>query len=216
MVGNFYELGPWRVSSSHRQNVEQVALNPNSKSWNRIFGLLFLDNPIDVGFSIASTPEEIPRNQKDVAKHLYIAIKKFIELNESFKDRAIYITGESYAGKYVPAIGYRILKKNALLPDPSKVNLVGVVIGNGLTDPISQVATHAANAYYFGLINDKQKSKLELLQQKAISLAKNGNWSEATNARSKVLNTLQKMTEMPTLYNIRRQKPYQNHLVAKF
>ncbi|XP_015075010.1 serine carboxypeptidase-like 50 [Solanum pennellii] len=216
MLGNFYELGPWRVSSSHIQKIEHVALNPNNRSWNRIFGLLFLDNPIGVGFSIAATPEEIPRNQKGVAKHLYIAIKKFIELNESFKDRPIYITGESYAGKYVPAIGYQVLKKNVMLPVRSRVNLAGVVIGNGLTDPISQVATHAANAYYFGLINEKQRKQLELLQEKAISLAKNGNWSEATNARSKVLNTLQNMTEMPTLYNIRRHKPYQNHLVAEF
>uniref|UniRef100_A0A0V0GUM3 Putative ovule protein n=1 Tax=Solanum chacoense TaxID=4108 RepID=A0A0V0GUM3_SOLCH len=64
MLGNFYELGPWRVSSSHRQNVEHVGLNYNPRSWNRIFGLLFLDNPIGVGFSIAATPEEIPRNQK--------------------------------------------------------------------------------------------------------------------------------------------------------
>uniref|UniRef100_A0A3Q7G9P3 Carboxypeptidase n=1 Tax=Solanum lycopersicum TaxID=4081 RepID=A0A3Q7G9P3_SOLLC len=112
MLGNFYELCPWRVSSSHRQKIEHVAHNPNNGSWNRIFGLLFLDNPIGVGFSIAATPEEIPRNQKGVAKHLYIAIKKFIELNESFKDRPIYIAGESYAGKYVPAIGYQVLKKN--------------------------------------------------------------------------------------------------------
>lgn len=71
----------------------------------------------------------------------------------------------------------------------SKVNLVGVVIGNGLTDPISQVATHAANAYYIGLINDKQRNQLESIQGKAISLAKRGNWSEATNATSDVLNT---------------------------
>lgn len=110
MLGNFYELVPWRVSSSHRQN---VALNPNPGSWNRIFGLLFLDNPIGVGSSIAITHEEIPRNQKDVVKHVCIAIKKFIELNESFKDRPIYITGESYAGKFVAAIGYQVLKKNA-------------------------------------------------------------------------------------------------------
>ncbi|MCD7463631.1 hypothetical protein HAX54_050968 [Datura stramonium] len=41
-----------------RQNVEHVSLKPNHESWNRIFGLLFLDNPIGVGFSIASTPEE--------------------------------------------------------------------------------------------------------------------------------------------------------------
>ncbi|KAK4368750.1 hypothetical protein RND71_012542 [Anisodus tanguticus] len=189
----FSTPSPWHVS-----------LKPNRGSWNQIFGLLFLDNPIGVGFSIASTPEEIPRNQKDVAKHLYIAIKQFIKINASFKGRPIYIIGESYVRKYMPAIGYHALKKNGKLRHVhSKVNLVGVVIGNGLTDPVSQVATHAANAYYIGLINDKQKRQLESLQAKAISLAKKGYWSEATNARSEVLNTLKNMTGMATSYNIR-------------
>lgn len=121
MLGNFYELGPWRVS--HRQrNVQRVGLERNSGSWNRIFGLLFLDNPIGAGFSIAETPEEIPRDQHGVAKHLFAAVTSFVGLDPSFKTRPIYFTGESYAGKYVPAIGYYILKKNAQLPPSKQVN----------------------------------------------------------------------------------------------
>ncbi|CAK9157566.1 unnamed protein product [Ilex paraguariensis] len=215
MIGNFYELGPWRVAS-HKQNDEQISLEPNPGPWNRIFGLLFLDNPIGVGFSIASTPEEIPRTQHVVAKHLFIAIRKFTALDPSFKSRPIYVTGESYAGKYVPAFGYYILKKNAQLPLSRQVNLAGVAIGNGLTDPETQVATHAVNGYYLGLINEKQKTHLEELQVEAVGLIKSGNWSEATNARSRVLDALQNMTGLATLYDFRRLIPYQDSLVGKF
>ncbi|MCE0481680.1 Serine carboxypeptidase-like 50, partial [Datura stramonium] len=135
MLGNFYELGPWRVSSSHGQNVEHLSLERNPGSWNRIFGLLFLDNPIGTGFSVASSPEEIPTNQHDVAKHLFIATRKFVALDSLFENRPIYLTGESYAGKYVPAFGYYTLKKNKGLPKSRRLNLAGVAIGNGLTDP---------------------------------------------------------------------------------
>lgn len=215
MLGNFYELGPWRVSSSKGKTAEKISLDPNPGSWNRIFGLLFLDNPIGAGFSVASTPEEIPTNQYDVAKHLFIAIKKFIASDASFKTRPIYITGESYAGKYVPAIGYYTLKKNAYLPQSSRVNLAGVAIGNGLTHPVVQVATHAINAYNLGLINDKQKTQLEELQEVAVGLTERGNWSEAVSARSRVLRALQNMTGLATLYDFRRQTPYEDELVAK-
>lgn len=210
MIGNFYELGPWLV------NPQDLSLEPNPAPWNRIFGLLFLDNPIGVGFSIAASIEEIPRNQHDVAKHLFIAIKNFIALDDTFQKRPIYISGESYAGKYLPSLGYYILKKNRNSPRESRVNLGGVAIGNGLTDPEVQVGTHAVNAYNMGLINEKQRTLLEKLQLEAVRYVQSGKWGEATTARSRVLNTLQNMTGLATLYDFRRLTPYQDDAVAEF
>ncbi|PIN12865.1 Serine carboxypeptidases (lysosomal cathepsin A) [Handroanthus impetiginosus] len=209
MLGNLFELGPWIVN-------QELSLEPNNGSWNKIFGLLFLDNPIGTGFSIAASPEEIPRNQKDVAKHLLIALKKFVALDKSFKNRPIYLTGESYAGKYLPALGYYILKKNALLPSEKRVNLAGVAIGNGLTDPEIQVVTHGVNAYNLGLINEKQMTLLEKLQFEVVQFIRSGKWNEATNTRIGVLETLTNMTGLATLYDFRRLTPYPTRLVAKF
>lgn len=48
----------------------------------------------------------------------------------------VALGGESYAGKYVPAIGYYILKKNSELEvSEIVINLAGLTIGDGLTDP---------------------------------------------------------------------------------
>uniref|UniRef100_A0A2P2L1A0 Carboxypeptidase n=1 Tax=Rhizophora mucronata TaxID=61149 RepID=A0A2P2L1A0_RHIMU len=209
MLGNFLELGPYRVN-------EQLVLEPNLASWNRIFGLIFLDNPIGAGFSIASGTEDIPRDQHAVARHLFAAITGFIELDPGFKDRPIYVTGESYAGKYVPAIGYYILKKNTKLPVSKQVNLKGVAIGNGLTDPLTQVQTHAVNAYFSGFINEKQKRELEEAQGEVVKLVKIANWSGATDARNEVLNLLQNMTGLATLYDFTKKMPYRMDLVTKF
>jgi vitellogenic carboxypeptidase-like protein len=200
----------------HDRNPNQLSLEPNSGSWNRIFGLLFIDNPIGTGFSIAANPEEIPRNQPVVAKHLFKAIIGFLEQNPNFKNRPLYITGESYAGKYVPAIGYYILKRNPLLPESERVNLKGVAIGNGLTDPVTQVATHADNAYFSGLVNEKQKGELEKAQIEAIRFVEMANWSEATSARSRVVDLLQNMTGLATLYDFTKKNPYKTGLVTKF
>ncbi|CAO2828509.1 unnamed protein product [Amaranthus hypochondriacus] len=210
MVGNFYELGPWRVN-------HKMELQKNNGSWNRIFGLLFLDNPIGTGFSIADSPDEIPRDQHGVAKHLFIAIKSFIALDGSlFGSRPIYITGESYAGKYAPAIGYYIVRKNKQLPLKERVNLAGIAIGNGLTDPITQVTTHGLNAYFSGLINEKQKTHLEKAQREVVKLVMEKKWSEATDARSSLLRMLQNMTGLATLYDMRRKIAYESDLVERF
>ncbi|PIA61736.1 hypothetical protein AQUCO_00200018v1 [Aquilegia coerulea] len=209
MIGNFYELGPWRVTSS-------AVLKPNPGAWNNLFGLLFIDNPIGTGFSIAETREEIPKDQETVGKHLFIAIRKFVALNPSFKSRPIYITGQSYAGKFVPAIGYYILQQNSRLRLSQHVNLMGVAIGNGFTDPITQVTTHAETAYYIGLINEKQRVQLEEFQSEAVKLVQEGKWSNATHARTKVLSTLANMTGLATINDYRRTKPYNTGLVREF
>ncbi|XP_004298466.1 PREDICTED: serine carboxypeptidase-like 50 [Fragaria vesca subsp. vesca] len=210
LFGNFMEIGPWHVNLyHHHHDLENQAfvLEPNPGSWNRIFGLVFLDNPIGSGFSIASSSEEIPRDQFSMAKHLYIAITKFIELDPMlFSSRPLYVVGESYAGKYVPAIGYYILKKN----DESDhvINLAGVAIGNGLIDPETQVATHADNAYFSGLINEKQRREMEMYQNEAIRLAKLKRWRDATNARYRVVDMLSDMTGLATLFDYSKKAPY--------
>ncbi|KAI5653084.1 hypothetical protein M9H77_30271 [Catharanthus roseus] len=58
------------------------------------------------------------------------------------------------------------------------------------------------------------KEVLERLQAEAVELTKIGNRSEATEARSKDLSTLQNITGLATLYDYRRQIPYQDDLVA--
>ncbi|XP_058101166.1 serine carboxypeptidase-like 50 [Magnolia sinica] len=212
MVGNFFEFGPWLVHSDPSDSKNPI-LKSNPGAWNRLFGLIFIDNPIGTGFSIATTEDEIPRDQNSVAKHLFIALQAFLSLNPSFKSRPLYITGESYAGKYVPAIGYYILQQNLRLPASRRVNLQGVAIGNGLTDPATQVATHAVTAYYSGLINARQCDQLEEFQAEAVKLTREGRWREATDARSHVLDWLQNATGLATLYDLRRKRPYETDMV---
>ncbi|KAK7362563.1 hypothetical protein VNO77_04679 [Canavalia gladiata] len=209
MIGNFFELGPWFVTKS-------LTLQRNPSAWNRIFGLLFLDNPIGTGFSLASTRQEIPTDQNTVAKHLFAAITRFIQLDPLFKHRPIYIAGESYAGKFVPAIGYYILKKNAQLEVSERVNLAGVAIGDGSTDPVTQVTAYALHAYFVGLINERQKNEVEKAQLEAVRLIKMRNWSVATDARDTVLELLQNMTGLATLYDYTKKAPYRDDFVEKF
>ncbi|KAH9739671.1 serine carboxypeptidase-like 50 [Citrus sinensis] len=197
MLGNFLEVGPWRVTHRPNTTQQQLALEPNLGSWNRISGIVFLDNPIGTGLSFAVTNDEIPRNQSSVAKHLFAAINGFIDLDPLFKNRPIYVTGESYAGKSIPSIGYHILKQNKRVPVSKREKLHGVAIGNGLTDPVSQVAVHALNAYFIGLINGRQRVELEKAQRKAIRLVKMGSWSDATNARhDSLVTSLLRMDEV--------------------
>ncbi|MED6137662.1 hypothetical protein PIB30_067039 [Stylosanthes scabra] len=179
MLSNLNAVGPWLLT-------ETFTLEPNPGAWNKLFGLLFLDNPIGTGFSIASSLQEIPTDLEGVAEHLYVAITGFLRRNPVYKHRPIYIVGQSYGGKYPTTTANFILKKNAELHPSQRVNLVGVAIGDGLIELLTQIATVPANAYYVGLINEKQKSELEKDQLQVVRLTQIQNWSEADNEWTRV------------------------------
>lgn len=52
------------------------------------------------------------QNITQVAKHLYSGLNQFFHLFPSLASNPFYITGESFAGKYIPAIGYEIYERN--------------------------------------------------------------------------------------------------------
>lgn len=47
-------------------------------------------------------------------------------------NRPFYITGESYAGHYIPAVAHHIWAFNKAADPAERINLKGVAIGNGL------------------------------------------------------------------------------------
>lgn len=210
MTGNLFELGPWLLA-------DDLHLRPNPFSWNRRFALLFIDSPIGTGFSTAASPAYIPRDQPAIATHLFSALQSFFSSRAPFfRSRPLYLTGESYAGKYIPAAAYHILRQNPLISPSIRINLVGVAIGNGLTHPTAQIRTHAPTAYYAGLINDRQRAQLEKLQDEAAELASAGEWLKAADARNHALSWLQNATGLATLYDLTKKKPYHTSQLGIF
>lgn len=83
---------------------------------------------------------------------------------------------------------------------------------------MNQVSTRAANAYYSGLINERQKNELEKLHREAVKqLTKMSKWREATNARSHILHMSQRMTGLATLHDFsKKNHPYETEMVFAF
>ncbi|CAG2122864.1 unnamed protein product, partial [Medioppia subpectinata] len=101
LFGLFNEHGPFVLNKNLKATLREY-------SWNQEFSVVYIDNPVGTGFSFTDNDAGYAKDETDVARDLYEAIQQFLTLfpNERLND--FYITGESYAGKYVPAIAYKI------------------------------------------------------------------------------------------------------------
>jgi len=72
----------------------------------------------------------------------------FLEQNPEMQGKDFYITGESYAGHYIPAVAHYFMTHSEDL----KINFKGIAIGNGWVDPYHQYPEYAEYAYDNNLI----------------------------------------------------------------
>lgn len=90
MVGLFQELGPCRI----RNDSTAVDLNPYS--WSNNSNILFIDQPLGVGFSVSSSPAV--GTSQDAAADVWKFLQIFLEDNRfsSLVNKKLAIWTESY------------------------------------------------------------------------------------------------------------------------
>ena len=109
-------------------------INPNS--WNKYANVLYIESPAGVGFSYIDSARDNDWYVDDVqaGKENLEALLSFFKKFPQYKQNEFYISGESYAGIYVPYLAYNVLKYNEKQTDAKKIRLNGMLVGNGVTD----------------------------------------------------------------------------------
>lgn len=125
LTGLFAELGP----SSIDEDIK-VVFNPHS--WNANASIIFLDQPVNTGYSYSGGSVS---NTVAASKDVYALLTLFFHQFPQYSHQDFHIAGESYAGHYIPVFTTEILRH----PDRN-INLKSVLIGNGLTDAMTQYA----------------------------------------------------------------------------
>ena len=85
-----------------------------------------------VGFTYSDDDEDYKNTDDTTMMDNLLAVEKFFELFPEQAEKDFYITGESYAGIYVPTLAEGILEK-ALNGTYTGAPLKGIAVGNGCT-----------------------------------------------------------------------------------
>lgn len=123
MTGLFMELGPASINS-------KIKTVENPASWNSNASVIFLDQPVNVGYSYSDNPVS---STQAAGVDVYAFLTMFFDTFPEYAKQDFHITGESYAGHYIPQFAAEILKHKE-----RNINLKSIAIGNGLTDGLTQ------------------------------------------------------------------------------
>lgn len=123
MMGLFMELGPSGITKDGKVKYNEFA-------WNNNASVIFIDQPVNVGYSYSSGSVT---NTVAAGKDIYALLTLFFKQFPEYSKQSFHISGESYAGHYIPVFASEILSHKK-----RNINLQSVLIGNGLTDGYTQ------------------------------------------------------------------------------
>lgn len=121
---------------------------------------MWVDQPAGVGYSYGA---KVDHNETEVAEDMYHFVQEFLKAHPEYQRHELFVFGESYGGHYAPAVSNRIFKGN-MNKEGLHVNLKGVGVGNGLTDPVVQYQYYPAmamnNTYGVKAVSEEQYAKM--------------------------------------------------------
>jgi cathepsin A (carboxypeptidase C) len=160
------ENGPCSV------NHDGATTTINPYSWTESAHVLWLDQPAGVGFSYG---QETDTNEQMISEDAYYFLQAFFQTYPQYQSNPLFIVGESYGGHYAPAIAHRIWIGNAnLKPTTIHLNLSGLGIGNGLTDPAHQYPAYVDmvtnNSHGIKIVDDATADAMRDIVPKCVAL----------------------------------------------
>ncbi|XP_070150294.1 venom serine carboxypeptidase [Polyergus mexicanus] len=204
MFGLFLENGPFIVTANK-------TLKMRKYSWTLTHNVIYIDNPVGTGFSFTDNEKGYARNETDVGRDIHTALVQFFLLFPELQNNDFFVTGESYAGKYVPAVSHAIKDHN--IKAETKINLKGLSIGNGLCDPENQLL-YGDYLYQIGLVDRNGKAEFQKYEQQAREFIKQKKFVKAFEIFDILLNG--DLNGIPSLFhNLTGFDYYFNYLNVK-
>ncbi|KAF5358669.1 hypothetical protein D9758_007755 [Tetrapyrgos nigripes] len=118
LVGLMTENGPLQVTGD-------FSIVGNNFSWNKLADAFWVDQPVGTGFSTSDATGYV-LDEDQMGQDFLGFLTNLVKVFPSLATRPFYLTGESYAGTFIPYIAKTIFST----PNPP-VNLKKIVIGDG-------------------------------------------------------------------------------------
>lgn len=99
----FYSSGPLSFDTANYSG-GLPTLYDNPFAWTKVVSIIYLDSPVGTGYSYSRSLEGYYTRDKKAAAQVYEFLRKWLLKHPTFKYNQVFIGGDSYAGKVLPAV----------------------------------------------------------------------------------------------------------------
>lgn len=121
LMGLFEEIGPFRPNKHGK-------LDYNPLAWTKFANIVFVEQPIGVGFSWSKLKKDYKSNDDESSEDNLNFVLNFFKKYPEFKKNKLYLISESYGGHYVPQWANKIINYNKR--NNNELNFNGFMVGN--------------------------------------------------------------------------------------
>lgn len=188
--GNFIEIGPLTLDQE-----------PRPTTWVKDFNVVFVDNPVGVGYSyISDNNAKLVENNQEIGEDLVRFLKSFLQNFDEFQTVPLYIFGESYGGKM--AVEFAIQLDKEIQNRNIRANLKGIGLGDSYISPIDYILNYAPIALNLGLTDKHGYKSIEMLAKQIQVAIEKGDFEEASEIENKITVAVIEATRGIDIYNI--------------
>jgi len=124
------------------------------------------------------------------------------QIQPQYSSNPFYIFGESYAGKYIPWLGYTILANN--LNHTQKINLAALGIGDGYVNPLYIVGSWAPFLQRNNLLTEQQVTDANQTYAQFAQYIAQKDFEDADDVGNQLLDDLMSEAGVGDVYDIRK------------
>lgn len=163
----FNYIGPLRVKGTGAG----LHVERNQLGWNGMGNLLVVDQPLNVGFSYENLGH-ITRTTEEAALYFTNFLYNFYRTWNLSSTTSVYITGESYAGHYIPVFTQYLLSNRSL-----GISVKGIGIGGAYIDSYIQDNYFDAVLNSYGIVDTATADLLTSYQVKSMMHIRKGRYA---------------------------------------
>ena len=129
---NFLFSSPLRIHQAEDSTSStgySYTMTKSEETWISLGTMIYIDQPVGTGFSYG---EPLLTNMDEAATEFVTMVTNIWEAFPQLKTKDLYMTGESYAGKYIPRFSWELFNT-----DSNKFNLKASLVGDPYTAPLT-------------------------------------------------------------------------------